>query len=88
MKKPKITKSVEGNTTTYFYNGIKKYKYYYNNSDGYEEWREYDKQGNEIHCKDSDGDEWWSDDNPDNPKNKPEVIKEEDVKPFEFEKKI
>ncbi len=115
----KITKTTDGDLTTYFYDGVKKYEHYkdsdgierwseyengneihYKNSDGIERWKEYEngneihyknsngyetwseyKDGKEIHYKNSDGDESWSDDNPDNPKN---WIKEEDVKPFEF----
>ncbi len=54
----KITKTTKDSTTTYFYDGVKKYQ----------------------HFKNSDGYEWWSDDNPENPN----FIKEEDIKPFEF----
>ena len=32
---------------------------YSNDSNGYEEWYEYDAEGNMIHYKDSDGDEKW-----------------------------
>ena len=58
----KITKQIQSDYTTYFYDGVKKYKYF----------------------KDSTGYESWSDDNPNNPKNL--EVKEEDVKPFTFEK--
>ncbi len=66
--------------TTYFYDGVKKYEYF-KNYDGYEAWIEY-KDGRLIHFKTSTGFESWSDDNPDNPKNS---LKEEDIKPFEFD---
>ncbi len=118
----KITKTIDGNKTIYFYDGVKKYEHdknsdgiewwteykdgkgihykdtdgyetwseyenekeiHYKNSDGIERWREYEN-GKEIHYKNSDGDETWSDDNPDNPKNRVELLKEEDIKPFEF----
>ncbi len=75
----KITKTTEGDTTTYFYDGVKKYEHY-KTIYGYESWREY-KDGEQIYFKDSDGNGWGSDDNPENPKN---LIKEEDVRPFEF----
>ncbi len=96
----KITKTTDGDLTTYFYDGVKKYEHYkdsagyetwkeykdgkqihFKNSIGYESWTEY-KDGEEIHYKNSDGDETWSDNNPENPKNF--IIKEEDIKPFEF----
>ena len=54
---------------------------HYKSSDGYEDWKEYDKKGNEIHYKDSSGYERWSDDNPNNPKNRPIV---DDCEPFSF----
>ncbi len=81
----KITKITEIKLTIYFYDGIKKYRHY-KNSNGFEWWREY-KDGNEIHFKDCNGYESWSydnPDNPDNPENKVELLKEEDIKPFEF----
>ncbi len=56
---------------------------HYKDSDGWEKWKEY-KDGEEIHYKNSNGWESWSDDNPDNPKNRVELLKEEDIKPFEF----
>jgi len=70
-------------------NGYERWKEYdkegneihYKNSIGYEEWKEYDKKGNEIHYKDSSGYERWSDDNPNNPKNRPIV---DDCEPFSF----
>jgi hypothetical protein len=78
----KITKQTQGNTTTYFYDGVKKYKHH-KDSNGLEWWSEYDDAGNDIHFKDSSGLEWWSDNHPDNPKN--EELTEEDVRPFEFD---
>ncbi len=96
----KITKTIEGDTTTYFYDGVKKYIHLKNPTTGYETWREYKdgelihyktyngyetwieyKDGKEIHYKNSNGIETWSDENPENPKNQ---IKEEDIRPFEF----
>jgi hypothetical protein len=77
----KIYKTTTDNTTTYFYDGVKKYVHF-KNSDGHERWSEYDEKGNEIHFKNSDGYEKWSKDHPDNPDNKP--LTEADVKPFEF----
>ena len=56
---PKITKTTEGYTTTYFYDGVKKYAHY-KDSTGFEYWSEYDKNGNEIHFKTSEGFESWS----------------------------
>ena len=76
------TKITKGNLTTYYLDTVKKYVYY-KHSNGFESWREYENN-NEIHYKDSDGYEWWSDDHPDNPKNTPLEVKEEDIKPFEF----
>lgn len=55
----KITKLTKDNTTTYFYDGVKKYEYLKDPDIYYEEWREYDTQGNEIHFKDSYGQEYW-----------------------------
>ncbi len=54
----KITKTTKDNTTTYFYDGVKKYEHL-KDSDGYEWWREY-KDGKEIHFKNSNGYETWS----------------------------
>ncbi len=76
----KITKTTEDNEITYFYDGVIKYEHY-KTSNGIEWWSEY-KDGKLIHYKDSNGYEGWSDDNPNNPKN---FLKEEDVKPFEFD---
>lgn len=58
IKNMKITKQIKDNLTTYFYDGVKKYRYY-KDSDGLEWWKEYDKQGNGIHYKYSDGYEYW-----------------------------
>jgi YD repeat-containing protein len=55
----KITKITEGNITTYFQDGVKKYRHF-KSPDGCEWWEEYDEQGNEIHYKDNDGCESWS----------------------------
>ena len=55
----KLTKKTIGNEDVYFENGLKKYTYSID-SDGFEAWREYDKNNNEIHHKDSDGYETWS----------------------------
>ena len=86
----KLKKVINGNFTKYYAGDVLKYRHS-KNSNGYEWWREYDKQGNEVHYKNSDGDEWWSDDHPDNPKNKknkvePELVDEKDIKAFEFER--
>ncbi len=54
----KITKTINKNTTIYFYDGIKKYEYYKDSSDGHEYWLEY-KNGKEVHYKNIDGFEWW-----------------------------
>ena len=67
MKK-KLTKVVQGNRTTYYYNGLEWWTEYdkqgkeihFKNSEGYEEWTEYKEDGNQIHYKNSDGLEWWS----------------------------
>ncbi len=75
----KITKTTEGDTTTYFYDGVKKYEHS-ESYNGDETWREF-KDGKQIYYKNSAGNENWSDDNPENPKN---FIKEEDIRPFEF----
>ncbi len=96
----KITKTTDGNITTYFYNGVKKYEQY-KDSDGYcEWWREY-KDGKEIHYKNIDNYESWQEyeDGKIHYKNNRgeewwgeyylehlEEIAEEDVKPFEFVK--
>ena len=32
---------------------------HHKNSDDFEEWKEYDENGNEIHSKDSEGFEYW-----------------------------
>ena len=55
MKNYKI---VNGNTTTYFINGLKKYNHYKLSSD-FMIWKEYDAKGNEIYSKDSSGHEQW-----------------------------
>ena len=55
----KLTKKTTENEDVYFENGVKKY-IYSKNSDGYEYWREFDKNNNEIYYKDSEGDEYWS----------------------------
>ncbi len=95
----KITKTTEGDITTYFYNGVKRYKHY-KAPNGLESWREY-KDGKEIHYKDSNGYESWSeykdgklihykDSNgykswsDDNQENSKNWVKEKDIKPFEF----
>ena len=66
-----------GNEDVYFENGVKKYTHSID-GDGYETWKEYDKNNNQIHSKDSDGDEYWSDDNPKN------IGVEVDIEPFTF----
>ncbi len=57
----KITKKINKNnkTTTYFYNGIKKYEHYKDNEEN-ERWSEF-KDGNEIYYKNSNGYECWRD---------------------------
>ena len=47
-----------GNEDVYFENRVKKYTYY-KNSDGYETWKEFDKNNNVIHYNDGDGYEYW-----------------------------
>ena len=54
----KLTKKTIGDEEVYFENGVKKY-IYYKNSNGFESWREYDKNNNQIHYKDSNGSETW-----------------------------
>ena len=54
----KITKQIQDDLTTYFYDGVKKYEHY-KDSNGLETWREYNKQGKEIHYKNSAGFERW-----------------------------
>ena len=54
----KLTKKIINGTEVYFENGVKKYEHY-EDSDGFEEWKEYDSNGNEIHFKDNDGLEVW-----------------------------
>ena len=73
----KLTKKTMGNEDVYFENRVKKYTYY-KNSDGYETWKEFDKNNNQIHYKNSDGYESWSDDNPKN------IGVEVDIEPFTF----
>ena len=56
----KLKEVIKGNYTNYYrLDGTLKYQYS-KGSKGYESWREYDKQGNEIHFKDSKGYERWS----------------------------
>jgi len=76
----KLTKKIIDGVETYFKDGVKKYEYY-KNSDDFEWWAEYDKQGNQIHSKSSTGYERWFDENPDNPEIKGEVV---DIEPFTF----
>ena len=73
----KLTKKTMGNEDVYFENGVKKYTHSID-GDGYEYWKEYDKNNNQIHYKNSDGYESWSDDNPKN------IGVEVDIKPFTF----
>ena len=47
-----------GNEDVYFENGVKKYTHSID-GDGYEYWKEYDKNNNQIHYKNSDGYESW-----------------------------
>ena len=54
----KLTKKIIEGTEVYFENGVKKYGHH-KNSNGYEVWREYDSNGNEIHYKNSNGFEEW-----------------------------
>ncbi len=46
------------NSNTKICKHCKKFGYY--NLNGYEEWKEYDNNGNEIHFKNSDGIEYWT----------------------------
>ena len=73
----KLTKKTMGNEDVYFENGVKKYTHSID-GDGYEYWKEYDKNNNQIHYKNSDGYESWSDDNPKN------IGVEVDIEPFTF----
>ena len=54
----KLTKKTTGNEDVFFQNGVKKYTYY-TDSDGFEAWREFDKNDNLIHYKNSNGYEYW-----------------------------
>ena len=54
----KYIKTIDGNYTYYHLGKIKKYKHL--KTSGFESWREYDENGNEIHFKDSAGSESWS----------------------------
>ena len=54
----KLTKKTIENEDVYFENGVKKYTHY-KDSEGFEIWKEYDKNDNEIHSIDSDGYESW-----------------------------
>ncbi len=76
----KITKTIVGNLTTYFYDGVKRYEHYKNSTTRYEWIKEY-KDGKEKCVKDSDGYKRWSYDFQENTENWGE---EEGVKPFEF----
>ena len=99
----KITKTIEGNTTTYFYDGVRKYGHF-KDSNGLESWSEY-KDGKEIHYKNSDGMETWREYkdgeqihfksstgnewwSDDNPEIPESSLKEEDIRPFEFGNQI
>ena len=73
----KLTKKTMGNEDVYFENGVKKYTHSID-GDGYEYWKEYDKNNNQIHYINSDGYESWSDDNPKN------IGVEVDIEPFTF----
>ena len=78
----KLTKKIIEDEDVYFENGVKKY-IYSKNSDGFEYWKEYDSNNNQIHYNDGDGFEYWSDENPKNPKN---IDVEVDIEPFKFKK--
>jgi len=54
----KLIKKIIDRTEVYFKNGVKKYEHS-KNSDGLEEWREYDSKGNNIYFKNSNGLEEW-----------------------------
>ena len=96
----KITKTINEDTTTYFYDDVKKYEHLNDNS-GFEQWREYDKNGNETRLKTSSGYEQWKKYDENNNEiylktsdgfewrrsddaNKPIEIEEDEVKQFEF----
>ena len=79
----KLNKQIIDGVEVYFKDGVKKYEHYYSSDFG-ERWSEYDKQGNEIHYKNSRGDEWWSDKHPDKPKIKSEEV---NIEPFTFKTK-
>ncbi len=60
MKKNKYTLKRVGKYTVDYYEGkIRRFRHY-GDSEGVEWWKEYDENGNEIHCKDSKGYERWS----------------------------
>ncbi len=60
MTKSKYTlKRVDENTVDYYLDDVMVYRHF-KDSDGYEQWREYDENGNETHYKDSTGTERWS----------------------------
>jgi len=54
----KLTKKTIGNEDVFFENGVKKYVHH-KDSDGFEAWREFDKNDNLIHYKNSNGYEFW-----------------------------
>lgn len=83
----KLKKVVKGDYTYYYAGDVLRYKRF-KLFNGYQSWSEYDSQSNEIHYKSSTGFEWWSDNHPDNPKNKnPELVDEKDIGAFEFKSK-
>jgi len=63
----KITKTTQGNATVYYYDGVKVYEHYLSPY-GFESWSEF-KDGEQIRYRNSDGDEIWSVNNPENPEN-------------------
>ena len=49
---------IDDDTVEYYLNNVKVFEHY-KDSNGYEWWKEYDENGNEIHYKNSDGTEKW-----------------------------
>jgi len=54
----KLIRKTTGNEEVFFENGVKKYTHSIDSS-GFETWKEYDKNDNQIHYKNSYGYEYW-----------------------------
>ena len=76
----KLAKQIIDGIEVYFKNGVKKYEHC-EDSDGNGWWSEYDSKGNEVHFKNSDGEEWRKKDIPE------EVEEEVNIEPFTFKNK-